>query len=37
MEKIGQPIYPDYVPKHYFEQYDMAIKPGLFPNGKVNK
>jgi hypothetical protein len=37
MEKIGQPIYPDYVPKHYFEQYDVAIKPGLFPNGKVNK
>jgi hypothetical protein len=37
MEKIGQPIYPDYVPKHYFEQYDTAIKPGLFPNGKVNK
>ena len=37
MEKIGQPLYPEYVPYHDFDSYDRAIKPGMFPNNKVNK
>lgn len=37
MEKIGQPLYPEYVPYHDFDSYDRAIKPGMFPNGKINK
>jgi hypothetical protein len=37
MAQIGQPLYPKYVPVHDFDSYDRAIKPGMFPNNKVNK
>jgi hypothetical protein len=37
MAQIGQPLYPEYVPYHDFDSYDRAIKPGMFPNNKVNK